>query len=308
MIAGVVSIGTNSTRALGADTQTARVLLARSTGTRIGEGLKEGGGLSPEAMRRTLDALRDHAAAVRELTDDVRAIATSALRRAGNGGEFAQRVQEITGARLEIISGEEEASRSYTGAVRGLVQSDPQAGARSFGVLDVGGGSSEYAVGDRSGPHRVTSCEIGAVRLTESLPALDGAHGAVTDASIGMARALAREALDPIAAFARPEELIFVGGSATTAAALVRGNREQFAYAPLTQGSVQACIDQLRSRDLEARKALPGMNPQRADILLGGLLLLDEVFALTGHASALASSNDLLLGTLLLRGETALHD
>lgn len=295
-LAAVVSIGTNSTRALVADlSDEPRIVLARSTGTRIGEGLKETGKLDAQAMARTLDAVRDHVRAIREHTTDICAMATSALRRASNGDEFAKNVAQLTGAQLEIVSGEEEARRSFLGAVSGIHESG------TFGVLDVGGGSSEYALGTHDRIERVVSCEIGAVRLTEAVPELDGTRGAIAAESIEKAHAIAREHLAPIREFAKAGRLVFVGGTATTACAVQRGNRDPFVYAQLTRDDAAALAGRLRALPLERRKTLPGMNPQRADIMLAGLLLLDEVFAAAGAREAAVSTNDLLLGTLLLR-------
>lgn len=295
---GVISIGTNSTRALvAAFDGTPHILLTRSTGTRIGEGLKERGHLEEEAMRRTLDAIREHAAAVREFNPRMCAIATSALRRADNGEQFARQVQEIVGAPLEIISGEEEARRSFLGAVSGV----DQPANTTFGVLDVGGGSAEYAVGTKSQPDRIVSCEIGAVRLTEAVPELAGTNGPVDAATMERARGLARDATASIATFPRAQTVVCVGGSATTAISIARGNRDTFSYAPMTREQLNSLASRLRSLDLERRKALPGMNPQRADILLAGLTIIDTVLERTQQDQALVSTNDLLLGTLLRR-------
>jgi exopolyphosphatase/guanosine-5'-triphosphate,3'-diphosphate pyrophosphatase len=240
--------------------------------------------------------VREHTAAVRALTGDICAIATSALRRADNGEAFAKRVEEVAGAPLEIISGEEEARRSFIGAVSGIDASMQT----SFGVLDVGGGSSEYAAGTKEQPQQIVSCEIGAVRLTEALPQLAGTRGTIDDAAIERARALAIEATGPIARFNRVDRAVLVGGSATTAVSVRRGNRDMFAYDSLSRDELKALISCLRSLDLDARKALPGMNPQRADILLAGLLIVDVVLDRTQQKQAVVSTNDLLLGTLLL--------
>lgn len=297
MIRGVVSIGTNSTRALVASFNgTPQTLLARSIGTRIGEGLKERGHLDEEPMRRTLQAMREHVAAVRELTGDLRAIATSALRRADNGAAFSEQVREITGVPLEIISGEEEARRSFIGATCGI----EEAAACSFGVLDVGGGSAEYATGTKGTPENIVSCEIGAVRLTEAVPELAGKSGAVPDEAIDKARMLAFDATKPIDAFESADRIVCVGGSATTAISVLQGRRETFTYAPLTRDWLHQLQDRLRDADLESRKSFAGMNPQRADILLAGLIIIDVVLERTGSERALVSTNDLLLGTLLV--------
>jgi exopolyphosphatase/guanosine-5'-triphosphate,3'-diphosphate pyrophosphatase len=291
---GVISIGTNSTRALVAGFNgRARVLLARSIGTRIGEGLKERGALDEGAMERTLQVVREHASAVRELTSDVRVIATSALRRAENGEAFANAVRDAAGAPLEIISGEEEARRSFIGAISGIEERGC-----TYGVLDTGGGSSEYAIGSHQ-LERIVSCEIGAVRLTEAVPQLAGHSGRPPDAELERARAIALEQTRPIADFPHVNRLMFVGGTATTTVCLQRESRELFDYAEITLHELRRWRERLRDLDLEARRQLPGINPQRADIILGGVLILEVVFERAGHERAIVSTNDLLLGTLL---------
>jgi exopolyphosphatase / guanosine-5'-triphosphate,3'-diphosphate pyrophosphatase len=299
VIAGLISIGTNSTRALVADLDggTGRTLLHRSTGTRIGEGLKERGHLEEAAMERTLTAIRDHFHAMQHLTPTVRVIATSALRRADNAAEFAARVRDITGATLQIISGDEEARCSFTGAVSGIAAP----GDARFGVLDTGGGSTEYALGTKERPERIISCEIGAVRLTEAVPELSGTRGTISEETMDRACSIASTAIAPIGSFPKAEHLVFVGGSATTTISVLAEKRETFAYADLTRTGLQKVMTLLRSLDLEARKNLPGMNPQRADILLAGAVILDAAFKRTLHERAIVSTNDVLLGFLLTR-------
>lgn len=282
---GLISIGTNSTRALVAELNgDAQILLHRSTGTRLGEGLRQSGHLQDDAIHRTLEAVASHTAAVRELTASIEAIATSAVRRADNAGEFVARVHQLTGAALHTISGVEEARASYAGAISGLPKND------SYGVVDIGGGSTEYAT---AGSH--ASCEIGAVRLTELFPILT----AKTDpGTLEAVRAIAREALAPLRLFDRVHRLVFVGGSATTIMAIAqRGAIGE--YGNLDRGESNDTIAQLARLELEQRKKLPGMVAQRADILLAGAVIVDETFAITGHENAIVSQRDLLLGYLL---------
>ena len=297
MIRGLVSIGTNSTRALVArfGASVPEVLVHRSIGTRIGEGLRERGHLEEAAMRRTLDAIAQHAAAIREHTPSFRVIATSALRRADNRSEFDERVHALTDEHIAIVSGEEEAACSFTGALSGI---EAPAHAR-FGVLDVGGGSSEYAVGTKAQLDRVVSCEIGAVRLTEAFPALAGTSGRVSSDVRAAAAERAQEALEPAAALGKSGRLVLVGGSATSTVALVRGDRTLFRYADLSAADLDEWIARLAGAGLEERKAFAGMNPQRADILLGGQIIVREFMRASGHPVALASTNDVLLGYLL---------
>jgi exopolyphosphatase/guanosine-5'-triphosphate,3'-diphosphate pyrophosphatase len=246
-------------------------------------------------MQRTIAAIEEHANGIRALTPDLRIIATSALRRADNEEQFARRVRELTGCDLHIISGEEEAACSFAGAVSGVAA---RTGER-FGVLDVGGGSSEYAVGDKNGPQQMVSCEIGAVRLAEAIPDLAGRAGNVPLEVIERAGARAEHALEEAAAFPRVHRLVLVGGSATTVVSLLRENRQPFVYAEVSRAQLRAWIERLLKMPLEARKALAGMNPQRADILPAGLIIIERFFAVSHHRIALVSSNDVLLGYLL---------
>ncbi|HEV3154711.1 MAG TPA: hypothetical protein VGZ02_12975 [Candidatus Baltobacteraceae bacterium] len=300
MIRAVISIGTNSTRALVADVSagSGRPLLQRSIGTRIGEGLKESGRLGAEPMKRTLDAIEQHAAAIRQFTGEVFVIATSAIRRADNAREFGRRVREIVHADLQIVSGEDEARYSFEGALSGLDASPHE----RFGVADPGGGSTEYAIGSKGkAPERAVSCETGAVRLTEAVPVLAGDRGEIDDDAVERARAIVLEATDPISQFERADRLVFVGGTASSTVSLLQGTREPFAYGEFSLEEVERVIAQLRALDLPARKLLPAMNPQRADILLGGLIVIAIVFERTGHNRAVVSTNDLLMGYLISR-------
>lgn len=293
----IVSIGTNSTRLLLADMapENPRVEIARSIGTRIGEGLGERGRLGDEPMQRTLDAIAQFARAIRGHYIRLFAVATSALRRAENGEAFAQRVGELLGVSPRVLSGEEEAAASYRGA---LTAFDDLRGERC-GVLDAGGGSTEYAVGDSHEPEKVISCEIGAVRLTESVPALGGRNGNVDDATVSQARSIARKALEPLAECAVVERLAFVGGTATTAAAIARGRSVPPSTYVLTRADLQRILERLLKMTLEVRKKVTGMKPQRADILPAGIIVLDSGLERLGHDRAVATTADLLLGILL---------
>ncbi len=298
MIKALISVGTNSTRALVADIHdgSGYPLAQRSIGTRIGEGLKERGHIGEQPMRRTLEAIHEHLELIKPYTSHIGVIATSAVRRADNADEFARKVRGLTGAQLQIISGEDEARCSYAGALSGL----PNGAHERFAVADVGGGSTEYAAGSkRSSPDREISCEIGAVRLTELITGLCGRDGAVLQDSLERGRRLALAATEPIATFEPVDQLLFVGGTATTTISLLQGNREPFTYSQLSGDDVEGTLQMLCSIDLVRRKTLPGMNPQRADILPAGLIVLAAVMERAGHDRAVVSTNDVLLGFLL---------
>jgi exopolyphosphatase/pppGpp-phosphohydrolase len=153
----------------------------------------------------------------------------------------------------------------------------------------------------------VISCEIGAVRLTEAVPALAGRDGAVDPAALERARAIAAKALAPLTdgvADAAAERIALVGGSATTTAAVVRGRRA-IGSLTVTRANLQDVLARLCAMSLEERKGVVGMKPQRADILPGGIIVLDKALDLLGVDSAVATTSDLLLGYLLTQRDAA---
>ena len=294
VVRAVLSIGTNSTRVLVADvTDNALVpILAHATGTRLGEGLGADGEIGAEPLERTLHALAGYAEQARRHTEEVAVVATSAARRARNRDLFSARVEAIVGAPLQILTGEDEARYAFAGATLGL----PPA---RYGVLDSGGGSTEYAVGTPDAIEAHASLEIGAVRLTEAVPELAGNDGAVADEVRVRAADLAMAALEPLRAMPRVDRALFVGGSATTAVSLLAKNREPFVRRDLSLDELDALFADLCMRSLEERRALPGINPQRADIIAAGVLILRTACRLLQKNVATVSTGDLLAGILL---------
>lgn len=295
----IVSVGTNSTRLLLADVSgdVPHVALERTIGTRIGEGLGEAGGLGAEPMQRTLDALAQLQRTVRGRYVRLFAVATSALRRAGNGDEFLARAGDLLGVPMRVLSGEDEAAASYRGAITVLGRIAPG----GAGVVDIGGGSTEYAFGTTTVPERVMSCEIGSVRLTEAFPALAGGDGAIDAPTRERARERALEVLQPLRDCAHVERMALVGGTATTTAAIVRGRSGGAGTGALSRADLQRTFERLAAMPLEERKRVPGMRVQRADILPAGILVLDAALESVGHDRAVATTSDLLLGYLLQR-------
>ena len=302
MIRALFSIGTNSTRLLvlrQAQAGTER-LAAESRGTRIGTGIRAAGALDPAARERTLAAIDEYVEIARRLgVAQADSIATSALRRATDVADFAGQVAQRVGIVPRVLTGAEEATYSFLGATAARGGDDPIA------VLDVGGGSAELAVDvprrarDAGAAARTLSVEVGAVRLSERHPALLGARALAADER----RVLADEARADAAMVLRSFEavrgfsaLIAVGGTAFTAAAMIAGGVRD--GATMTHADCLRLIDDLLARDLGARKALPHIRPQRADILPAGLIVVDEACRLLGAGRFTVSEADLLLGYL----------
>jgi exopolyphosphatase / guanosine-5'-triphosphate,3'-diphosphate pyrophosphatase len=280
-----------------------RALAVDSRGTRLGAGLQHTGRLNPDARARTLAAIADYTQITRDHGAQLACIATSAMRRAADGADFTAAVRTLTGAEPHILSGDQEATFSFLGATHTLAGSEPIA------VLDVGGGSTELAV-DVPGEARrratvayTCSVEVGAVRLAERHPALLG--GVALAASeraevLAATRADAAAILAPFEQAPSPSRFVVVGGSAFTAAAMVAG-------APLRDGVTMdaaqraTLLDELLSRNLDERKALPFIRPQRADILPAGIAIIDEACRILRVPDVTVSVDDLLAGYLASR-------
>jgi exopolyphosphatase/guanosine-5'-triphosphate,3'-diphosphate pyrophosphatase len=270
------------------------VLVAQSVGTRLGARLDERGNLDPAARERTLATIRDYVETVRADGATLDVIATSAMRRAHDAPAFVADVHALTQVEPRIISGEEEARYSFLGATASLHISGP------LGVLDVGGGSTELAVGTRERIEAAISLEIGAVRLSERHPALLGAHALVPAEREDLAqraRADAAKVLAPLADLRGFAELVAVGGTAYTAAAMLACDATRDGVS-MNCEERRKLVDDLLARTLEERRALPFIRPQRADILPAGLLIIDEACAHLAIDTVRVSHHDLLAGYL----------
>lgn len=289
-----IDCGTNSTRLLVADAD-GRPLERLMRITRLGQGVDRTGRLAEEAIGRTLSVLAEF----REVMDErsvvrARATATSAARDAKNADEFAKRVTEVLGIAPEVLPGEEEGRLAYLGATAGL---DPGEG--PYLVIDVGGGSTELVGG--GGPTlEVVSLEIGCVRATERFFDHDPPLAGELEAARSQVRKLVRGALQARPGLEGGRRLI---GLAGTVAALVRldqglleYDRDRVHHAPLRLASVERLLAGLSHEPLERRLSWPGLEPERADVIIGGAVVLAEAMATLGFEVLTASEADLLDG------------
>ena len=284
-----VDVGTNSTRLLICETKGAQrpsELARRLLTTRIGEQMGSDQKLKEKPMLRTIEALAGYSRLCGELgVDRVRVVATSAVRDAANSRFFKELVREKVGWELDIITGEREALLSYSGAIKGLGIKSPGAL-----VIDIGGGSTEFIWNPGAIVSR--SFNVGAVRMTE------GGH------SEEEIKGLLEPVLGLIADY-DPTAVIGVGGTATTLAAmdqqlkvydagLIHGYRLSLPRV----GKILRC---LKSLPLEERKQLPGLQPERADIIIAGVTILKIILQELGrkdNQEIIVSETDLLHGLI----------
>ena len=291
--------GTNSTRVLVAEpdgsggfADLARDMII----TRLGQGVDETGAISPDALERTVPVLAMFARRARALhATRIRVGATAAVRDAGNGAELERIVRGLTGSALEVLSGEAEAELSFLGATRGLDAPGP------YLVLDIGGGSTEFVLGDAR-PTVALSTQLGSVRLTERFIR----HDPPASGELEAARAEVHRILDGVeAAITAAEAATFVAvsGTATTVQAVALElpfyDPERIHRTRIERSEVEAVTTRLAAMTTAERAALPVMAPGRADVIASGALILAIVMERFGVDEALVSETDILDGLVL---------
>jgi exopolyphosphatase/guanosine-5'-triphosphate,3'-diphosphate pyrophosphatase len=300
MRVAAIDIGTNSVLLLIAEARSG-VLTAvseRAEITRLGQGVDASRALAEPAVERTLACLARYAEEMRAAgVERIDAVGTSAMRDARGGEAFRQRARAILGVEPRVISGEEEARLTFDGALVGLpLDAGPVI------VVDIGGGSTEVIFGHTPGqasapPARsrdtapttaaaptaptvelAASLDVGSVRLTERHVRSDPPQPGELEA----VRADVRAALATLPRSPAPRaQLIGVAGTVTTVAALVHGvvpyDVRRIHGATLHVTDLEDIVRRLASLTLAERKALPALDPGRADVILAGAVLLHEV-------------------------------
>jgi exopolyphosphatase / guanosine-5'-triphosphate,3'-diphosphate pyrophosphatase len=297
---GVVDLGTNSTRLLVAEVQDGQVaeLERRTTVTRLGEGVEATGRLADRAVERVSEAL----AVYREIldrcqTDEVVAVATSAMRDAENGPAFRDEIRERFGIDARTISGDEEARLTFLGATSGR-----RAGAETL-VIDIGGGSTEYVTGQTgSDPGFHISTRMGSVRHTERHLHSDPPTAEEMAALAEDARAIVKADV-PADVRERVEEGIAVAGTATTLAAVAQ---ELDPYDPdkvhgyrVGRGACERIVAQLAALTVAARRRVAGLHPDRAPTIVAGAVILLESMRCFELDEIEVSETDILHGAAL---------
>lgn len=305
MRVAAIDCGTNSVRLLVADLSPAgKIDVHREMQVvRLGEGVDRTGQLSEAALDRTRVALSGYAATCRDLgVARTRMVATSATRDAGNRETFVAIVEQALGVTPEIISGDEEAALSFTGATGGLEDGGP------FLVLDIGGGSTELVLGTDA-VLAARSMDVGCVRLTERHLRDDPPSPDQIASARGDVAALLGPALTHVQA-ERSRTLIGLAGSVTTVAAVALGlssyQPEVIHRSRLPAARVHEVADQLLHMTRAQREALPVMHPGRVDVIGGGALVLSMVMERVSLDELLVSESDILDGIALsmLSGST----
>jgi exopolyphosphatase / guanosine-5'-triphosphate,3'-diphosphate pyrophosphatase len=291
-----IDLGTNSTRLLVADVSDGRLeeIVRRLTITRLGEGVDERRRLLPAPIARVRNCLSDYRREAEELgATRVLAIATSAVRDAENGEAFLGEIEWSYGFATRLLDGGEEAALMVRGVASGRERLEDAL------VVDIGGGSTEIVLVPSDGEPGSTSLDVGCVRLTERFLRSDPPSSAELEAAAAHVRSLLPDL--------HPRGAIGVAGTVTTVATLDQGLEE---YDPqrthgyrIGREAVERELRRLAARTLEERLRVPGIEPGRAPVIVGGLLVLREVMAAYGLAEIEVSERDILHGAALAAAE-----
>jgi exopolyphosphatase/guanosine-5'-triphosphate,3'-diphosphate pyrophosphatase len=287
-----IDVGTNTTRLLIAEKkggklqETCRDLAT----TRLGSGLRRTGKLSAAGKVATVAAVRDFAAkARRRECDFVRIVATSAMREAMDGPDFARELEAAAGLQVEILPPDVEAWYSYLGVTKSLVTN------RQTLIFDLGGGSCELLWEEKNGLQTL-SFPLGALYLTDAYLQ----HDPPLAEEVAAARKHIRRCL--YGCVPPAVKLVGVGGTVTSLAAVVKQlplyDPAQIHGFYLEKRLVEEKLQLLLQLREAERALLPGMQPERARILPAGVLVVDELLLAANAPGFTVSEGDLLLGAL----------
>lgn len=305
----VIDVGTNSVKLLVADVAAdVEPVLETSRQTRLGQGFYETHRLQPGPILDTARTVGEFAQRARAIdAQSIRIIATSAARDAVNGDELISAVEVAAGVRVEVISGEQEADWAYAGVV-----SHPSYAEVAVVILDIGGGSTEFIVGEKRTPVFRHSFKLGTVRLLEKLALPDPP----TAESLVRYREWLRQFLDhEVAPVLEPaiRQLVYkpwlvaTGGTASILARVHLATNEFDRHAiegvRLPLARISELLERLWSLPLAERRLVPGVPPERADVILPGIAILEAVMARFGIDEFHASTRGLRFAALRAWGQ-----
>ncbi len=298
-----LDLGTNSTRLLVAEVEPGagsipdlRAIERRMTITRLGQGVNATRRLRPDAIERTLTVLREY----RAVMDDhhvqhARATTTSAARDAENREDLFVPAREILGFDLELISGDEEAGLSFLGATAEIDAPAP------YLVVDIGGGSTEFVLGTRE-PVAAKSVNIGCVRITEQFLESDPPAPEELSNAVAFVRDHLADVDQEIPGLRDATTLVGLAGTVSAVASIEQGlavyDRDRIHGFRITRAAAEDVFRTLATESLADRRHNPGLESERADVIVGGAIVLVSIFRHFGFDEMLVSEADILDGLI----------
>ena len=296
-----IDCGTNSTRLLVAD-DSGKTVERLMRITRLGQGVDATGRLADEAIARTVGVLEEYRTVLdRHGVERVRMTATSAARDASNREDFFTAATTAVGVAPDLLGGDEEARLSFLGATSELEPDDGP-----FLVADIGGGSTEFAVGAKE-PDGVLSTDIGCVRLTEKFLHSDPPAPEELSQAFDIVRGHLDDVARVIPSVADVRRFVGLAGTVTTMAAVELGlatyDRDRIHHFVLTRAAAEDVFRTLATESRRQRIHNPGLEEARADVIVGGAVIVTAIMRYFEFDECLVSEADILDGLVLsLRG------
>ena len=300
MRVAAIDCGTNSIRLLIADIENGNLtdVVRQMIIVRLGEGVDKTGEFSSAALERTFAAVDEYTKLIElHQPERIKFVATSASRDVSNREVFVAGIKSRLGIEPSVISGDEEARLSFLGATADLL-TDVSAPKAPYLVVDIGGGSTEFVLGDTS-PKQALSTNVGCVRMTErhlvgDPPTAEQIAAATKDIDAAIEQA------GQVVDLTKAKSLIGLAGSVTTVAALALGLKayksEVIHGSRISAQQVHEVASELLAMPRAKRAELGPMHPGRVDVIGGGALVLDRIMQKTGIAEVVVSERDILDG------------
>jgi exopolyphosphatase/guanosine-5'-triphosphate,3'-diphosphate pyrophosphatase len=278
-----------------------RTVVDRAEVTRLGEGIEQTGAISNGAIERAVAAIGSMVDEARKLhVQEMVAVGTAGLRSASNGDDVVATIEASTGIEIRVISGEDESRLAYQAVRDGLGSVDGRAV-----VFDTGGGSTQFTFGEATAVEERFSVDVGAVRYTERF----GLAGVVDAEVLQQALEAIAEDLARLDDRPRPDALVGMGGTITNLTAvelaLSTYDPDRVHGATLRRAEVDRQIELYRTTDTDARRAIVGLQPKRADVILAGACIVRTVMDKLGPQHLTVSDRGLRHGLLVERFATS---
>jgi exopolyphosphatase/guanosine-5'-triphosphate,3'-diphosphate pyrophosphatase len=294
-----IDIGSNSVRQIVADVSPAgeiRVVDEMKASPRLGARRGRDGALDAHAVQRAVETLARMTMLARQIgAERIEAVATSAVRDAPNGRLFVQRVKREAGVEVRVLDGAEEARLSWRSA---MAHFDLASGRSA--VLDIGGGSLEIALSAGGVLEHLLSLPLGALRLTEEYLPVGSGRPEVKALRKHIRKSLKQHIR---ARDWRGAQVIGAGGTLTNLASMVLARQgtpvTSVHETRVSRADVEHLLFNMQSMTLAERMAVPGLNPDRADIIVAGLAVLAEVLARVDAQEMVVSNYGIREGLLL---------
>ena len=297
---GTIDIGTNSMRLLIADYEN-KIIKNRKkyiNTTRIGQGVDQEGYITEEALERNLKALKEFAdKCVEENCEKVYCMGTSALRDSKNGQEFVDRAKELTNIDVKIICGEEESNLGFLGVLEGAGGDK----SKDILVLDIGGGSTEFIVGNEDGIKFCKSENVGALRMTEKFITTDPISDEEFNNMSMFIEDTISSTIDKIKDI-NISKLVRIGGAITSLSAMNQQlevySMEKVHNSVVSKKDLEKILQNLKKMTLSDKKTIKGLQPKRADIITAGVKILHIIMEKLEIEEIMISEYDNLEGLI----------